>query len=323
MLNLLRMTDDEVGLLADTDGRYDDGTLKSHPLIKDAAHTFSHRMWRDWKGGLIGALCTTVVGLYMPENILQTILPLRLEIARFIAPFVCFLVMLGANYTEHVLQPPVEPAGIVSFSGKTVFFTVNVIGLLLCYFAISVAGQTLKLVGYPSETLTYITYTFFIHAYALGSMLSVFYYAGVLGDKDEKANIQKWHKRGIPLARYLHNTHSTSIFCVNLDFCFKSSVLIAEYIPTMDFVVVSLYTYGCCYASWVLFNYSITGYFPYPFMNGMGNWYFPAIFLVIMANIAIVFGIASSVLIANVKGAEMMSVAELIKAMWFRFFWGV
>ncbi|GMI09535.1 hypothetical protein TrVE_jg10396 [Triparma verrucosa] len=306
------MSDDEVVLLND---ETDDGTLKTHPLVKDAAHTFSHRMWRDWKGGLIGALCTLVLGLYMPENLLQTILPLRLEIARFIAPLVCFSIMAMANYTEHVLQPPVSPAGIVSFSGKSVFFTVNVIGLLLVYFAICVAGQTLKMVGYPSETLTYLTYTFFIHAYSLGSMLSVFYYAGVLGDKDEKANIQKWHRRGIPLARYLHNTHSTSILCVNLDLIFKSSALIEQYIPTMDFVVVTLYCYGCCYASWVLFNYSITGYFPYPFMNGMGNWYFPAIFLLIMANIAIIFGIASSVLITAIKGGEMMSVAELLKTM--------
>ena len=275
-------------------------------------HTVKVRIWRDWKGGVVGALLSFTIGLCLPESLMIVLYPLRYEVARLIATAACFTIMFFANYVEHVVQPPVEPKGITSFSGKSVFFTVTVIGNLLIYYSLALATQLLNLFNLPSQLLNHLTYHYFIPSYALGTMLSIFYYAGVLSDPDEKKNIERWHRRGVPLARYLHSTHSTSIFCVNVDLIFKNAELLNQHVPTMDSVVVTLYAYGVCYASWVLINYSQTGYFPYPFMNGMGNWQYPAFFLAIMANVAVIMGVLSCIWISQMKGCEMMSVASLL-----------
>ena len=50
-------------------------------------------------------------------------------------------------------------------------------------------------------------------------------------------------------------------------------------------------------------------------MNGMGNWQYPALFLGIMANVAVIMGVLSCILVAEVKGCDMMSVADLIFVM--------
>ena len=208
-----------------------DGTILSHPLVTDVKLTFTKRLWSDWKGGLVGALMTFMLGLALPERFLFALFEHRLRLAGFIAPLVCFIVMAVANYTEHILSPPVKPRAIVSFSGKSVFFTVNVIFTLLLYFTLSLVANVLELISRPSPTLNYFTYAFFVPAYSLGTILSFFYYAGVLTDKAEAANIRRHHRRNIPLARYLHTTHSTSVICVNIDLAFKQPSRVCEHMP--------------------------------------------------------------------------------------------
>jgi len=130
----------------------DEGGLSHHPLIVDARITLTRRIWSDWKGGLSASFITAVVLLYLPEQYMDNyVLPLRFELVRLMVLITCFGVMFTANWTEHVLQPPVEPAGIVSFGGKSVFFTVNVIGILLAYYTISLVGQFLRVFGHEVE----------------------------------------------------------------------------------------------------------------------------------------------------------------------------
>jgi hypothetical protein len=98
-----------------------------------------------------------VLGLTLPADLLTTVLIYRLKLARVISPLVCWCVMGIANYTEHVLSPPVEPRAIVSFSGKSVFFTVNVIGTLFAYFSVSLVANLLILFDMEVEWLTFLT----------------------------------------------------------------------------------------------------------------------------------------------------------------------
>ncbi|GMH53606.1 hypothetical protein TrRE_jg9210 [Triparma retinervis] len=290
----------------------DEGGLGGHPLVMDAKRTFTKRIWSEWRGGLSACFITAVTILSLPEDFLNYyILPLRFELVRLMVPITCFGVMFAANWTEHVLQPPVEPKGIVSFSGKSVFFTVNVIGILLVYYTLSLVGQFCRIYGYENEILTYVTYRFFVHVYSLGMMLSLFYYAGVLGDADERENINRWHLRGVPLARYLHTTHGSSLLCVNLDLIFKNRDLVCSFLPTQEFIILSLHGFGTYYTIWVMLNYSITGYFPYPFMNGMGNPGLCFCFLCIMGGVGACIGVCSSMLISLVKCDEVIEVFKV------------
>jgi hypothetical protein len=249
--------------------------------------------------------------LYLPEQFFDDyILPLRFELVRLLVPITCFGVMFAANWTEHVLQPPVEPKGIVSFGGKSVFFTVNVIGILLIYYTLSLVGQFCRIYGHEIPVLTYVTYRYFIHVYSLGLMLTLFYYAGVLNDEDERANINKWHLKGVPLARYLHTTHGSSLLCVNLDLAFKSRSLVCSHLPTQEFVILALHGFGAYYTVWVMINYKMTGYFPYPFMNGM---YVPLCFcfLCVMGGVGACIGVVSSMLISGIKCEEVIEVFKV------------
>lgn len=224
-----------------------------------------------------------MLGLSLPSDVLHVLFDYRLKITGVIAPLVCFSVMALSNYTEHVLSPPVEPHAIVSFGGRSVFFTVNVIGTLLIYYSASLLSHALSLLqlndALPPHLLPFasllskLTYKLFVPAYTLGTLLSVFYYAGVLTDKAEAANIRKWHRRGIPLARFLHTTHSTSILCVNIDLLFKEQAMVCEHMPpTAAFFVLCMLAYSLYYTTWVMVNYSVTKHFPYPFMNEMNSW---------------------------------------------------
>jgi hypothetical protein len=123
-----------------------------------------------------------------------------------------------------------------------------------------------------------------VWAYALGNILSLFYYAGVLGDMDEARNIRKWHSRGVPLARFLHTTHSTSFFTVNIDLLFKEPTLVCKFLPaSSEFYVWAMLAYSTYYTSWVMLNYTQTKHFPYPFMNQMGGWQLPLLVLLLLA----------------------------------------
>mmetsp|Transcript_19351 Transcript_19351/g.40354 ORF Transcript_19351/g.40354 Transcript_19351/m.40354 type:complete len:366 (+) Transcript_19351:139-1236(+) len=280
----------------------DKGGLGGHPLVVDAKITLTKRIWSDWKGGLSACFITAVTILYLPEDVFNKfVLPFRFELVRLMVPITCFGVMFAANWTEHVLQPPVEPKDIVKFSGKSVFFTVNVIGILLIYYTLSLVGQFCRIFGHEVEALTYVTYRYFVHVYSLGNMLSLFYYAGVLGDDDERRNINKWHLRGVPLARYLHTTHSASLLCVNLDFLFKNRELVCAFLPSQETIIFNLHGFGTYYTVWVMINFSITKYFPYPFMNGMGNPGLCFCFLCIMGGVGACIGVVSSMLISLAK----------------------
>jgi hypothetical protein len=301
----------------------DDGTILTHPLISDVKITLTRRIWSDWKGGLIGALLTLVLGLSLPEDLAFYIFSFRVRINSVLAPAVCFVVMALANYTEHVLSPPVTPHAIVSFSGKSVFFTVNVIGTLFVYFSVSLLSELLLLhegvtsSSYTSSltTLTsYITYTFFVPCYALGTTLSIFYYAGVLGDANEKKNIIKWHNRGIPLARFLHTTHSTSIVCVNIDLLFKDREQLCLYMPqSLLFFVKVLLCYSVYYTCWVMFNYTQTRHFPYPFMNELKSWKMSLAILIVLGVVANGICVGCGVWISWLFCEERLSTAGLLQ----------
>jgi hypothetical protein len=148
------------------------------------------------------------------------------------------------------------------------------------------------LIGEHVIYIEQLTYEAFVNVYALGTMLSLFYYAGVLGDANERKNLQKWHRVGVPLARYLHTTHSTSFLMVNVDAVFRDSNLVCKHLPEVQSSVMGAAMFAGIYSVWVLLNYSRTGFFPYPFMNEMkdtkvgrkvGGWAIPAVFLILMA----------------------------------------
>ena len=246
----------------------------THPLIKDVQITFRRRLWTDWRGGLAASVITLVVVLHAPSHLIVEKRSVIVESAIAICSFV---IMAQANRVEHFLSPPVEPKGIVSLSGKSVFFTVHVIFLLLAYYLISSTSLLLLLFDFESPSLTYVTYAFFPFIYTLGTLLSVLYYVGVLTDADEIANIRKWEKLRIPLSRYLHATHSSSIICVNIDLFFKGREMMCRHLferPCDDVLRYALF-----YTSWVIFNFLFTGYFPYPFLNSFKNKYLPALLL--------------------------------------------
>ena len=146
-------------------------------------------------------------------------------------------------------------------------------------------------------------------------MLSLFYYAGVLGDADERRNINKWHLLGVPLARYLHVTHASSLLAVNLDLAFKNGGLVCEHMPSQEGIMVALYGFGCYYTTWVMVNYAVTKYFPYPFMNGMGSPGLCFCFLCIMGGFGAAIGVVSSTGITAVKCEEVIEVFK-VKRIW-------
>jgi len=171
---------------------------------------------------------------------------------------------------------------------------VNVIGSLAIYFSFAFTVEVLRALDFESDKIDALVMVFFWPIYILGTCLTIFYYAGVLWDEDEKKNILKWQNHGVPLSRYLHTTHSTSIVCVNIDLFFKNKDLLCSHAPeSFRTIAIGLFLWGTYYDTIVIINYLKSGYFPYPFLNDLKvktNGFFPCVLLQAFKALVILIG---------------------------------
>jgi hypothetical protein len=124
-----------------------------HPLIVEAKLTITKKMWADWKGSLATTCIIVVLIGSMSDSTLSYIMEQRASVLKIVIPAVSAFLMWRCNYVEHVLQPPVKPHAIVSYTGKSVFLTVQTIAILAIYFTLSSLVELVRFAGYEHEYL--------------------------------------------------------------------------------------------------------------------------------------------------------------------------